>query len=63
MTQGEYEDAIRHQIVEGKWLMTRAAGRVDRTKATDTGAFEAEMLKHRELLLVELRSRAYIEVR
>ena len=43
--------------------MARAAGKIDRKKAPDAVSFQALLEKQRELLLVDLRSRAYIELR
>lgn len=63
LTRLEYESMIRQQILEGKWLMARAVSKIDRSKASTTGAFEAELAKHKERLLVDLRRRAFIEVR
>ena len=59
----DYEDEIRKQVLEGRWLMLRAAARVDRKKATDPAAFEQELMKLREIILVQLRAHAYIEMR
>ena len=59
----EYQEEIRRQILEQKWLMTRASGKIDRKKAPDAVSFQAALEKQREALLVDLRRRAYIEVR
>jgi len=59
----EYQEEIRRQILEQRWLMARAAGKIDRKKTPDAASFQAELEKQREVLLVDLRSRAYIEVR
>ena len=59
----EYQEEIRRQILEQKWLMTRASGKIDRKKAPDAASFQAALEKQREALLVDLRRRAYIEVR
>lgn len=59
----EYQEEIRRQILEQKWLMTRAASKVERSKTPDPAVFQAAIEKQRELLLVELRSRSFIEVR
>ncbi len=62
-TRSEYEDEIRRQITEQRWLLLRAAGRIDRKKAADNDAFAAAIEKQRELVLSDLRSRAFIEIR
>lgn len=59
----EYREEIRKQIIEQRWLLQRAGGKIDRTKMPDSIAFQAALAKQRERLLVDLRSRAYIEVR
>jgi hypothetical protein len=59
----DYQEEIRRQILDGKWLMARAAGKIDRKKAPDAASFQALLEKQREVLLVDLRSRAYIELR
>lgn len=59
----EYQEEIRKQIIEQRWLMQRSAGKLDRSKLTDQAAMQAALEKQRELLLVDLRSRAHIEVR
>lgn len=59
----EYEEEIKRQIAEQRWLLLRAAGKIDRKKAADNEAFAAAVEKQREILLVELRSRAFIEIR
>ena len=62
-TQLAYREELRRQILEQKWLMARAAGKIDRKKAPDAASFQAAVEKQREVLLVDLRSHAYIEVR
>ncbi len=59
----EYEEEIKRQIAEQRWLLVRAAGKIDRKKAADNEAFAAAVEKQREALVVELRSRAFIEIR
>lgn len=59
----EYQEEIRRQILEQKWLVQRAVGKIDRKKAGDTAGFLAAFEKQKELMLSELRGRAYIEVR
>ena len=59
----EYEEEIKRQIAEQRWLLLRAAGKIDRKKAADKEAFAAAVEKQRDVLLVELRSRAFIEIR
>ncbi len=62
-TRAEYEDEIRRQIAEQRWLLARAAGKIDRKKAADNEAFAAAVEKQRDILLADLRSRAFIEIR
>ena len=62
-TFAEYQEEIRHQLLEQKWLVLRVSGKIDRKKTPDAASFQAAMEKERELLLAELRSRAFIEVR
>lgn len=62
-TLAEYQEEIRRQIIEQKWLLTRATGKIDRKKTPDASTFQAALEQQREQLLLELRSRAYIEVR
>ena len=62
-TRTEYEEEIKRQIAEQRWLLLRAAGKIDRKKATDNEAFAAAVEKQREILLADLRSRAFIEIR
>jgi parvulin-like peptidyl-prolyl isomerase len=59
----EYQEEIKRQIAEQRWLLARAAGKIDRKKAADAEAFAAAVEKQRELLLADLRSRAFIEIR
>lgn len=63
LTQREYEDEIKRQIVEGKWLNLRVAGRIDRGSASDPAKLQQELLTQRALYVTELRNRAYIEIR
>lgn len=63
MSQREYEDEIRRQIVEGKWLNLRIAGKIDRVATSDPARLQQELLTQRALYVTELRNRAYIEVR
>jgi parvulin-like peptidyl-prolyl isomerase len=62
-SQVDYQEEIRRQILEQRWLLARAAGKIDRKKAGDAAAFQAALDKQRELLLLDLRGRAYIELR
>lgn len=62
-SRAEYQEEIKRQIAEQRWLLARAAGKIDRKKAADTEAFAAAVEKQRDALLVELRSRAFIEIR
>lgn len=62
-TMGQYRDEIRRQIVEQRWIMMRAGGKIDRKKTPDAASFQAAFEKVREGLVIELRSRAFIEIR
>ncbi len=62
-TRAEYEEEIKRQIAEQRWLILRAAGTIDRKKAVDNEAFAAAVEKQREMLLADLRSRAFLEIR
>jgi len=62
-SRGEYEEEIKRQIAEQRWLLVRASGKIDRKKATDAEAFQAAVEKQRDILLADLRSRAFIEIR
>jgi peptidyl-prolyl cis-trans isomerase SurA len=55
LTQDEYKEEIRRQILEGKWLRVRMQGRI----STD----EAALAKERDRLLDEMRKAAFVEVR
>jgi parvulin-like peptidyl-prolyl isomerase len=59
----EYQEEIRRQILEQKWLMTRAAGKIERSKNPDPATFQAAIDKQRELLIGELRSHTFVEIR
>ena len=63
LSQREYEDEIKRQIVEGKWLNLRVAGRIDRGASSDPAKLQQELLTQRALYVAELRNRAYIEIR
>ena len=62
-TRLEYEQEIKRQIVEQRWLLVRAAGKIDRKKAADAEAFRVAVEKQHDLLVAELRTRAFIEIR
>ncbi|MEA2746770.1 MAG: peptidyl-prolyl cis-trans isomerase SurA [Myxococcales bacterium] len=62
-SQADYQEEIRRQILEQRWLMARAAGKIDRKKNPDAASFQAAIEKQREALLVDLRSHAFIELR
>jgi parvulin-like peptidyl-prolyl isomerase len=62
-SQVDYQEEIRRQILEQRWLMTHAAGKIDRKKNPDAASFQAAIEKQREALLVDLRSHAFIELR
>jgi len=62
-TMGQYRDEIRRQIVEQRWIMMRAGGKIDRKKTPDAASFQAAFEKIREGLVAELRMRAFIEIR
>jgi peptidyl-prolyl cis-trans isomerase SurA len=59
----EYHEEIRRQIMEQRWLVIRAAGKIDPKKAPDATTFQALIEKQREAFLAELRGHAFIEVR
>ena len=59
----EYQEEIRRQILEQKWLLLRSSGKIDRKKTPDVAAFQAALEQQRDLLLIDLRGRAYIELR
>jgi parvulin-like peptidyl-prolyl isomerase len=59
----DYQDELRRQILEQKWLLARALGKVDRKKYSDPSAFEAAIEKQRQILTRELRANAYVELR
>jgi parvulin-like peptidyl-prolyl isomerase len=59
----EYQDEVRRQILEQKWLVARAMRLIDRKKAADSAALEAAFEKQRKILLLELREHAYVEIR
>ena len=62
-TLPEYRDELRKQILEEKWLLVRAAGKIDRTKAKNPADIEVAFENQRKVLLAELRSHAFIELR
>jgi peptidyl-prolyl cis-trans isomerase SurA len=62
-SRDEYREEIKRQIAEQRWLLVRASGKIDRKKAADAEAFAAAVEKQREVLLADLRSRAFIEIR
>ncbi len=59
----EYEREIRRQLLQQKWLVVRAAGKVDHKSLGDGPAFESAMEKLRVQLLAGLRAQAYLELR
>jgi hypothetical protein len=59
----DYQEEIRRQVLEQKWLVSRVAGKIDRKKVTDPAAIQAFLEKQREVFLVDLRKHAYIELR
>lgn len=63
MSQREYEEEIRRQIVEGKWLNLRIAGKIDRVATSDPARLQQELMTQRALFVTELRNRAHIEIR
>lgn len=62
-TLGQYRDEIRRQIIEQRWIMMRAGGKIDRKKTPDAASFQAAFDKIREGLVADLRTRAFIEIR
>lgn len=59
----EYKEEIHRQLLEQKWLVWRAMNKIDRRKLSDPAALEEAVERQRRILLSELRSRAYIEIR
>jgi len=59
----EYQEEIRRQVLEQRWLMARASGKIERSKNPDPATFQAAIEKQRELLLGDLRRRTFIEIR
>lgn len=59
----EYKEEIRRQLLEQKWLVWRAMNKIDRRRFSDPAALKEAVERQRRLLLSELRSRAYIEIR
>lgn len=62
-TLAEYREELRRQILQEKWLVVRAASKIDRTKLTTPAELEIAFEKQREVLLADLRSHAFIEIR
>jgi len=62
-TPASYAEEVRRQVLEQKWLVLRAVDKIDRKKTGDPASFQAVIEKQRELLLADLRRRAYIEIR
>ncbi len=63
ITMPAYQAEVRRQIVDGKWLVSRAVGKLDRKKTSDPAAFEAALEKFRARALAELKKQAFIEIR
>ena len=59
----EYREDLRKQILEEKWLVIRAASKIDRTKLSNPADLEVAFEKQRKILIGELRTHAFIEVR
>ncbi len=62
-TVASYEAEVRRQIVDGKWSVARAMGKVDRKKTSDPAAFDAALEKLRSKALGELKKQAFVEIR
>ena len=62
-TTASYRAEIRRQLLEGKWIVQRSVGKIDRAKASDPAAFEVALEKQRASVLAELRMRAFLEIR
>lgn len=62
-SRSEYQDEIRRQLIEQRWLMLRASGKIDRKKTPDNASFLAAIEKERDRLVADLRSHAFVEVR
>ena len=58
-----YEAEVRRQIIDGKWAVSRAVGKLDRKKTSDPAAFETALEKFRGRALAELKKQAFIEIR
>ena len=63
MTVAAYEADVRRQIVQGKWMVSRAVGKLDRKQASDPAAFDAALEKFRAKMLAELKKQAFVEIR
>jgi hypothetical protein len=59
----EYQEEIRKQIIEQRWLLQRTSTKLLRKRTGDGAELQAALEKEREVLLEALRSRAFIEVR
>jgi parvulin-like peptidyl-prolyl isomerase len=59
----EYREELRRQIVEQRWLVSQAGAKIDRKLANDAAALQAAFDKQRDVLLVDLRSRTFIEIK
>ena len=59
----EYREEIRRQLLEQKWLVWGAMNKIDRRRFSDPAALKEAVERQRRILLNELRSRAYIEIR
>lgn len=58
----EYEDLLRHQILEQKWLVYHTSG-MDNYLFADAAGFNEAYAAERQRLLTGLRERSFIEVR
>ena len=59
----EYQEEIRRQVLEQKWLLLRTSGKVDRKLAADPATFASLMEKQHEQLIAELRANSFLEIR
>jgi hypothetical protein len=62
MTLAEYEDQLRYQLLEQRWLMVRAAD-IDAFLFAEDASLTDAFGTARQRLVAELRERSFIEVR
>jgi len=59
----EYEEEVRRQVLEQRWILVRIRSKIDPKAATNPAMFQVELEKHRIAALAELRARTHVEVR